>query len=59
LPADSLKYFDEMELGNTALPVATGLETGGAAALAAGGGAAAAAASAPHCALRKSFHFIH
>ena len=57
----SPEYFDEIELGNTALPVAAGAETGGAAVLAAGVGTAgsgAAVASAPHCALRKSFHFI-
>jgi len=61
-------------LGNTALPVAAGAGDGaglaavafGGVAVEAGGGAAvgvvegvgASVASAPHCALRKSFHFM-
>jgi hypothetical protein len=66
-PADSLEYLGDTALGNTALPVATGADTGGAVGLvllwteagaAEGAGSGAAVASAPHCALRKSFHFI-
>src|SRR6202041_2381720 len=63
LPALSLAYFGSTADGNTALP--TGIGRAGAASgffatsLGAGAGAAAgvAAASAPHSALRKSFHF--
>src|SRR6201994_4509004 len=67
LPADSLAYFGSTAVGNTALPVgaagaaATGFGAGAGLASAAGAGAAAGAAagvaSAPHWALRKSFHF--
>src|SRR6202021_900745 len=65
LPALSLAYFGSTADGNTALP--TGAGKAGAASgffatsLGAGAGAGAAAgvavASAPHSALRKSFHF--
>src|SRR5438128_11293373 len=72
LPADSLAYFGSTALGNIAGPdgiagAAAGAASflasfgaAGAGAAAAGGGAAGAAAgvaSAPHWALRKSFHF--
>src|SRR5262249_58871798 len=54
-PADSLEYFGETAVGNTAFPVALGAVAGvGAGAPAAG---AAAVASAPHWALRKSRQF--
>src|SRR5271166_2319632 len=52
LPGDSVEYFEEMALGNTAFPGAAGVAAGVAAVL-----AGAAAASAPHSALRKSRHF--
>src|ERR1700733_14946176 len=65
LPALSLAYFGSTADGNTALPA--GIEGAGAASgffatsFGAGAGAGAAAgvavASAPHSALRKSFHF--
>src|SRR5215475_6938945 len=77
LPADSVEYFEETALGNTALPTlpveagAAGFGAGAvlacfgaaAGAFAVGAGAAgveagAADASAPHSALRKSFHFM-
>src|SRR5260370_27390988 len=72
LPADSLAYFGSTALGNSAGPdgiagTAAGAASflasfgaAGAGAAATGGGAAGAAAgvaSAPHWALRKSFHF--
>src|SRR5664280_2774174 len=70
LPAVSLEYFASTAVGNTALPAgaAAGAGAGAAsffglasasfgAAGAAGAAAGAAAASAPHWALRKSFHF--
>src|SRR5262249_59625723 len=53
-PADSLEYFGETAVGNTAFPVALGAAAG------VGAGAppgAAAVASAPHWALRKSRQF--
>src|SRR5262245_26603045 len=53
LPADSLEYFGETAVGNTALPAGLGA----AAPPAAGAVGAAAVASAPHCALRKSRQF--
>jgi len=75
LPALSLEYFGETAFGNTALlgvagateglvvVVAVGFagRAGAAAGLVAAVGAAAgvADASAPHSALRKSFHFMH
>jgi hypothetical protein len=73
LPALSLEYFGETAFGNTALlgvagateglvVVAVGFvgRAGAAAGLVAAAGAAAgvADASAPHSALRKSFHFM-
>src|SRR5581483_246721 len=72
LPADSVEYFDETAGGNMMLPVATGGGAAGLAAGVAGGalaslgggaggalaGAGSAVASAPHCALRNSFHFM-
>ena len=63
LPADSLEYLGETAEGNVALPIATGagVAAGLADVVAFGGGAAGAgslAASAPHCAFRKSFHFM-
>src|ERR1700740_3717318 len=70
LPALSLAYFGSTAFGKTALPVIVGAIGAGAGAASffavvagAGAGAAGAAvvaagvASAPHCALRKSFHF--
>src|ERR1700753_2164562 len=66
LPALSLAYFGSIAFGKTALPA--GIAAGGADAVVgagAGGGAAGAAAgaaagvaSAPHWALRNSFHFM-
>src|SRR5580693_2935217 len=63
LPAESLEYLELTALGNTALPTATGAAVGAEAGAGAGAGAGAdavvgAAASEPHCALRKSFHFM-
>src|SRR6202171_6100384 len=70
LPADSLEYFGSTAIGNIAGPLGAGAAAGaaagffglasaslGAAGAAAGVAAGAAAASAPHWALRKSFHF--
>src|SRR5215813_1544125 len=66
LPAVSLAYFGSTAFGKTALPVGAGAAAGAAsffaAVVAAGAGAGAAGAaagvaSAPHWALRKSFHF--
>src|SRR5215472_348325 len=65
LPAVSLAYFGSTADGKMALPVAAGAGGGAASffAVVAGAGAGAAAgaaagvASAPHWALRKSFHF--
>src|SRR6478672_3358542 len=70
LPSLSLEYFGSTALGNTAGPAgAAGAAAGaasflasffgaaGAGAAAVGAGAAAGVASAPHWALRKSFHF--
>src|SRR5262252_1880599 len=53
-PADSLEYFGDTAVGNTAFPVALGAVAGVEAAPAVG---AAAVASAPHWALRKSRQF--
>src|SRR5215813_14522501 len=70
LPGVSLAYFESIAFGNTALLIGSGDGTGvvvsffaavvaGAGArAAAGAGVAAGVASAPHCALRKSFHFM-
>src|SRR5262249_39004268 len=68
LPGVSLAYFGSIAFGNTALLAGSGDGTGVVvsffAVVAAGAGAGAAAgaaagvASAPHCALRKSFHFM-
>src|ERR1700722_5228229 len=63
LPADSFEYLESTALGNTALPTAAGAglgagAAGGADAVAGAGAAVGAAASEPHCALRKSFHFM-
>src|SRR5665213_1790655 len=66
LPAESFEYLESTALGNTAFPTAMGAAAGFGAAAAggadavagAGAAAGAAAASAPHCALRKSFHFM-
>src|ERR1700730_2028375 len=55
LPADSLEYFGEIAVGNTAFPVALGAVPGVAAGAPAAG--AAAVASGPHWALRKSRQF--
>src|SRR5215468_6551706 len=55
LPADSLEYFGETAVGNTALPAGLGAAAPPAAGAVAVG--AAAVASAPHCALRKSRQF--
>src|SRR5580700_6612500 len=57
LPAESLEYLELTALGNTALPTATGAAVG-AGAGAGAGAVVGAAASEPHCALRKSFHFM-
>src|ERR1700761_6737732 len=61
LPALRLEYFGSTAEGNTALPTAAGA-AGAASGFGAGPGMASAAAagvaSAPHCALRKSFHFM-
>src|SRR6266851_4285619 len=53
LPSLSLEYFGSTAFGNTAGPDGAA----GAAAAAGAAGAAAGVASAPHWALRKSFHF--
>src|SRR5580704_4226313 len=63
LPADSFEYLALTPLGNTALPTATGAAVGAGAGAGVAAGAdavvgAGAAASEPHCALRKSFHFM-
>src|SRR6202161_3274740 len=59
LPAESLEYLELTALGNTALPTATGAAVGAGAGAGAGADAVVgAAASEPHCALRKSFHFM-
>src|SRR5271167_663415 len=62
LPAESLEYLELTALGNTALPTETGAGAGVAAGAEAvedaGAAAGAAPASEPHCALRKSFHFM-
>src|SRR5262252_8654379 len=60
LPAGSLEYFGATALGNTALVAAAGVAgfAGAVAAVPVDAGAAPAFASAPHSALRKSFHFI-
>src|ERR1700761_6188398 len=72
LPALRLEYFGSTAEGNTALPTAAGAAGAaigfgagavlasavGAGAAGAAAGAAAGVASAPHCALRKSFHFM-
>src|SRR6266566_3224180 len=67
LPALSLAYFGSTADGNTAGPdgaagaaagsVSFFASFGAAGAAGAAAGAAAGVASAPHCALRKSFHF--
>src|SRR6476661_7840055 len=62
LPALSLEYFGSTADGNTAGPAGAAGAAAGAAsffalASAAFGAAGAAVASAPHWALRKSFHF--
>src|ERR1700681_2166540 len=70
LPAVSLEYFGSTAIGNIAGPLGAGAAAGaasgffglasaslGAAGAAAGVAAGAAVASAPHWALRKSFHF--
>src|SRR5436305_10206512 len=65
LPALSLEYFESTAGGNTAGPEGAAgagaasffASFGAGAAGAAAAGAAAGVASAPHCALRKSFHF--
>ena len=67
LPADSLEYFGDTAVGNTASPAAAGAVFGGAAVVREVGAAAGAvfvgavvgvAASGPHSAFRKSFHFV-
>jgi hypothetical protein len=73
LPALSLEYLGDTVEGKTALPVAAGAGAGagegvgratsffsvlGAAVVVVGGAIGVAVASAPHSALRKSFHFI-
>src|SRR3984957_9990288 len=62
LPAESLEYLELTALGNTALPTDTGAGAGAAAGAEAvedaGAAAGAAPVSEPHCALRKSFHFM-
>ena len=68
LPADSLEYFGDTAVGNTASPAAAGAVFGGAAVVREVGAAAGAVfvgavvgvaelASGPHSAFRKSFHF--
>src|SRR5262245_58225452 len=64
-PADSLEYFGDTAVGNTALPAAAGAAAAGAAALggvvpvvAGGAAGAVVVASVPHSALRKAFHVI-
>src|SRR3974377_2358397 len=56
LPADLFEYLGLTALGNTAFPTATG--AAGVVVVGCAPAAGAAVASAPHCAFRKSFHFI-
>ena len=70
LPADSLEYFGDTAVGNTASPAAAGAVFGRAAVVREVGAAAAGAvfvgtvvgvavlASGPHSAFRKSFYFV-